>query len=63
VLSDRELWDCANHVLVEHGSGAPDFIAARISALVSARDLDGVKVWKEIARRAADLMMPPGARN
>ena len=59
VLSDRELWDCVNDVLRQRGSATRDFVASPIGALVSAGDLEGVRVWKEIARRAADLMLPP----
>lgn len=63
MLSDRELWACANEVLQQHGSAAPEFIAQRIGAMVLANDIEGMRVWKEIARRAADLMLPPSSAN
>ena len=62
-VTDTELWACANEVLQQHGSAAPDFIAERIGAMVLAQDFEGLRVWKEIARRAADLMLPPSARH
>jgi hypothetical protein len=63
MLSDRDLWACAHQVLRQHGSAAPEFIAERIGAMVVANDHEGMRVWKEIARRAADLMLPPGRGN
>jgi len=63
MIEDRELWACANQVLQQHGSDAPAFIAERIGALVLDGNLEGVRVWKEIARRAADMMLPPGKTN
>lgn len=62
-MTDFELWACAHQVLRQHGERAPSFIAERIGAMVLANNLDGMRVWKEIARRAADLMMPPGGPN
>lgn len=62
-MDDRELWACANEVLRQHGDRAPAFIAERIGAMVLADNLAGMRVWKEIARRAADLMMPAGSVN
>ena len=62
-MTDRELWACAHQVLSTHGERAPAFIAERIGAMVLTDNLDGMRVWKEIARRAADLMMPNGSAN
>lgn len=58
MISDRELWACANQVLQQHGSAASEFIAERIGAMVLANDFEGMRVWKEIASRAGDLMAP-----
>lgn len=62
-MTDWELWACAHQVLRQHKDRAPAFIAERIGAMVMADNLDGMRVWKEIARRAADLMVPPGGSN
>jgi hypothetical protein len=62
-MTDWELWACAHQVLSTHGERAPAFIAERIGAMVLANNLDGMRVWKEIARRAADLMLPPSSPN
>jgi hypothetical protein len=59
VPGDRELWACANEVIRQHGAAAPEFIAERIGAMVLANDLEGMRVWNEIARRAADMMITP----
>jgi hypothetical protein len=62
-MTDWELWACAHQVLSQHGERAPVFIAERISAMVLADNLDGMRVWKEIALRAANLMIPAGGAN
>lgn len=62
-MTDWELWACAHQVLSQHRGRAPEFIAERIGAMVLTDNRDGLRVWKEIARRAADLMMPAGRVN
>lgn len=58
MLSDRELWACANQVLESHGEKAPVFVAERIGALALAGDMDGIANWKAIARRLDQLINP-----
>lgn len=60
MLSDRELWACANQVLESHGEKAPVFVAERIGALALAGDSDGIATWKAIASRLDQLMKPAG---
>jgi hypothetical protein len=58
MLSDRELWACANRVLESHGEKAPIFVAERIGALALAGDSDGIATWKAIASRLDQLINP-----
>lgn len=51
MISDRELWACASHVLQQHGDRAPVFVAERIGALALVGDEAGVATWKAIAVR------------
>ena len=55
MLSDWELWACANHVLQTHGDKAPLHVAEQIGALALKGDDDGIRTWQEIARRIAEL--------
>lgn len=55
MLSERELWACANQVREQHGEQAPVFIAERIGACALAADAAGVATWKAIARRYSDM--------
>jgi hypothetical protein len=55
MLSDWELWACANQVLTTHGEDAPGYVAERIGALALEGDIEGVATWKAIARRLATL--------
>ena len=55
MLSDWELWACANETLKQHGERAPVFVAERIGALAVAGDLAGVETWKAIAARMDEL--------
>ena len=55
MISDRELWACAAHVIKTHGANAPRHVAERIGALALAGDSDGVATWQAIAKRVAAL--------
>ena len=56
MLSDWELWACANQVLKIHGDKSPLYIAEQIGALALAGDHDGIDTWKAIAQRLAGLL-------
>ena len=56
MLSDWELWACANQVLKTHGEDAPPHIADQIGALALAQDEAGIATWQAIAKRLAELM-------
>ena len=59
MISDRELWACANQVLEQHGDAADKFVATRIRSLAAANDEAGVKTWMAIADRLDRLRLTP----
>ena len=60
MLSEWELWACANRVLQSHGEGAPLHAAEQIGALVLEGDVEGVRTWQAIASRIAQLSATGG---
>jgi hypothetical protein len=64
VLSDRELWGCANHYLKQHGEDAPIVAAMRADELLAEGDMEGVRTFQAIVRRINQLLeAPTGALN
>lgn len=61
MLSEWELWACANRVLQSHGENASLHAAEQIKALTQAGDADGVRAWRAIARRIAQLSEKDGS--
>lgn len=61
MITDSEIWACAHMVLQHHGDDAPTFVAKRIGALAVKGDVEGVKTWKQIAHRMAQLMRRPAS--
>jgi hypothetical protein len=59
MLTEWELWACANKVMSDHGEAAPDFIAERISTLTGGGDEHGVANWKAIKARYRQLIDGP----
>ena len=55
MISDRELWACANQVLNHHGPDADQFIAERMSSLARDGDTAGTQIWLAIAERVGNL--------
>lgn len=55
MISDRELWACANEVIRQHGEGAGMFVAERIAALAQAGDLEGIATWQSIGLKVLAL--------
>lgn len=47
MLSDWELWACANRVLQSHGKNASLHAAEQIEALTRAGDADGARAWRQ----------------
>lgn len=55
MLSDWELWVCANHVLQTHGDQAPVHVADQIGVLALVGDEAGIRTWQAIAERIVQL--------
>ncbi len=60
MLSEWELWACANRVLQTHGDDAALYAAEQIGALVLEGDAEGVRTWQAIAARIAQLSATGG---
>jgi hypothetical protein len=56
MLSDWELWACANQLVEQHGQGAPLEAMTRIFELGEAGDKDGHIAWCMIAERVRKLL-------
>jgi hypothetical protein len=64
VLTDWELWACANHYISKHEADAPIIAAMRADALMAEGDLAGARNYQEIVRRINRLLsMPAGPLN
>ena len=55
MITDWELWACAQQVLTQHGDQAVDHVAERVAYLALAGDMDGVATWRAIADRIDQL--------
>lgn len=55
MLSDWELWACANQVLQTHGEDSPRYVAEQIGTLALDGDTNGIAAWQEIAWRLSQL--------
>jgi hypothetical protein len=59
ILSDWELWACANETLKRHGEDAPFFAAMRADKLLEQTDLDGARNWLLILDRIEQMLARP----
>ncbi len=59
MLSEWELWACANEAIRQHGFDAPIHAAMRADELLEAGDLDGSQAWRLIMHRISDLLKEP----
>jgi len=59
MISDRELWACAQQVINHHGPDVDRFIEERMTALAKAGDDAGVEAWVAIAGRVDQLRRMP----
>ena len=55
MLSDWELWACANEVVRQHGDRAPFVAAVRVAEATDQGDTAGVETWRRIASRIEAL--------
>lgn len=62
LLSDWELWACANEAVRQHRFDAPIVAAMRADALLEQGDVDGARAWRLIIARINDLLAPPSDR-
>jgi hypothetical protein len=61
LISERELWACADQVLEQYKANADRFVAERVAALAAAGDAEGVATWRAIATRLDQLRDTAGA--
>ncbi|WP_420137304.1 DUF6961 family protein [Sphingomonas sp.] len=55
MISELELWACAQHVVRLHGSDSRRFLTERVSELARKGDQCGVDTWMAIAARVDEL--------
>jgi hypothetical protein len=59
MLTEWELWGCANHYETRHGEDAAILAAMRSDQLFSAGDLEGARNFRAIVARINRLFDPP----
>ena len=59
VISDWEIWACANHYITKHGEDAPIIAAMRADELMSECDMQGARTFQMIVKRINQLLEPP----
>jgi hypothetical protein len=59
MLSDWELWACANEMTRQHDGDAPIHAAMRADALFDDGDFDGAANWRAIVSRINELLVRP----
>ena len=62
MLSDWELWACANELIRQHGADAPIHAAMKADEMLERPDLDGACTWRLIVHRINELLEKPGDR-
>ena len=58
MITEWELWACANEAIDQHGLDAPIFAAMRADQLFEEGDEDGARTWRLIMRRVNELLQP-----
>jgi hypothetical protein len=56
MITEWELWACANHYIREHGEDAPVIAAMRADELLAEGDLEGARTFQSIVRRINELL-------
>ncbi len=61
MLSEWELWACAQETIRQHALDAPIFAAMRADALLEEGDSEGASTWRLIVHRINQLLaeQPP----
>jgi hypothetical protein len=64
VLTEWELWACADEAIRQHGLDAPIFAAMRADKLLEEGEIDNAANWRRIVTRINQLLAkPPGLTN
>lgn len=63
VLTEWELWACANEMVRQHGFDAPILAGIRADELLECGDFDGVYAWRLIIRRICELIETPNSQS
>ena len=58
MISDWELWACAEYIAKSKGDDADAFVQARISTLAALEDSEGAATWRDIETRLEALRRP-----
>lgn len=62
MITDWELWACANHYVKIHGEEAPIVVALRIDELLARDEHDGAEIFLVIMQRVEVLLnLPAGS--
>jgi hypothetical protein len=59
MLSEWELWACANELIRQHGADAPIHAAMKADAMLERNDDQGAKTWQLIVHRTNELLQGP----
>lgn len=59
MVTDWEIWACAQHYVTRHGEDAPIHAAMRADELMARGDMAGARTFTAIVRRIEDLLAPP----
>jgi len=63
LITEWELWACANEMIRQHGFDAAIQAAMKADALADKGDIEGQRTWVGIVRRINELVEPSGTPN
>ena len=55
MITDIDIYRCAEMIVRQHGEDAALFAAERADALLAAGDVEGQVIWKRIVRAVVDI--------
>ena len=61
-LNEWELWACAHTVLKQHVEETHIFVAERIGALAISDNVEGVRAWRNVAKKIESLTKPTASQ-
>lgn len=62
MLTEWELWACANEAIKQHAFDAPIFAAMRADELLEEGDDAGAATWRLIVKRINELLAGPAGK-